>query len=119
LKRFLFLLVAFSANALGADYFGAIAYSPSSGADGWSKDQPSRRAAQRAAVEGCKRHAEDCRALFWFKNACGALAVGAGAKAGWGWGKTQKLADGEAIKACDKQAKGCKITRQVCTAGAR
>lgn len=117
MKRFFFLLILFSANALGADYFGAIAYSPSSGADGWSKDQPSRGAAQRAAVEGCKRHAEDCKPVVWFKNGCGALAVG-GKAYGWGWGKTQALADTEAMNACSKHAKSCKVTRKVCTAGA-
>lgn len=106
-------------SAAAADYYGAIAYSPSTGADGWAKDHPSRRAAQRAAVEACSRHAEDCRPLFWFKNGCGALAVGADAKAGWGWGTTQKLADREAMKACGKQVKGCKVTRQVCTTGAK
>lgn len=102
---------------MAADYFGAIAYSPSSGADGWSKDHRSRKAAERAAVEGCRRHAEDCKPVVWFKNGCGALAVG-GKAYGWGWGTTQALADGEAVKACSRHAKACKVTRKVCTAGA-
>jgi hypothetical protein len=103
--------------ALAADYFGAIAYSPRSGADGWAKDHPSRKAAETAALSACNKHAKDCRAVLWFKNGCGAIAVSAKAY-GWGWGTTQGLADTEAIKACSKHAKGCKVTRQVCTAGA-
>jgi serine/threonine-protein kinase len=113
------ILVAllFPALALAEDYFGAIAYSPRTGADGWAKDHPSRRAAERAALSGCREHAEDCRAVVWFKNGCGALAISAKVY-GWGWGTTQALADAEAMRACGKHASGCKVKRQVCTARA-
>ena len=117
--RVLALILAFAANpVLAQDYFGAIAYSKSSGAHGWAKDHPSREAAERAALAACAKNAKDCQPLFWFKNGCATLAVDASAKAGWGWGTTQELADAEAVKACSKQAKGCKIRRQVCTTGA-
>ena len=111
-----FIALLFPLAALGQDHFGALAYSPSTGAHGWSKDHASQKAAQRAALKGCSRHAKDCRPLVWFKNACGALAVSAKAY-GWGWGTTQALADAEALKACGKHATGCKVTQQVCTAG--
>ena len=118
MKR-LFITFAFvSQTCLAADYFGAIAYSPRSGADGWAKDHPSREAAERAAVSACSKHAKDCRSVVWFKNGCGAIAVSDKAY-GWGWGTTQKLADTEAIRACTKHAAGCKVRRQVCTAAAR
>jgi serine/threonine-protein kinase len=107
----------FPAAVLAADYFGAIAYSTRSGANGWAKDHPSREAAERAALAACSKHAKDCKAVLWFKNGCGALAVSAKAY-GWGWGTTQALADGEAIKACAKHASGCKVKHQVCTVGA-
>jgi hypothetical protein len=55
--------------------------------------------------------------VLWFKNGCGALAVSEKIY-GWGWGTTQKLADGEAIKACAKHGKACKVSLQVCTTGA-
>lgn len=116
--RFFLLLLALlpgPAFSQAQDFFGAIAYSPLTGADGWAKDHPSRRAAERAALEGCREHAKDCRPIVWFKNACGALAISDKAY-GWGWGTTQDLADAEAIKACGKHAKGCKVKRQVCTA---
>ena len=117
LRAGLLALLVFSGSVLAQEYFGAIAYSPASGANGWAKDHPSREAAERAAVKGCRQHAKDCKPILWFKNGCGALAVSAKVY-GWGWGSTQKLADAEAIKACAKHAKNCKVTRQVCTAGA-
>jgi serine/threonine-protein kinase len=119
LKKLLLLGLMLAAQAcLAADYFGAIAYSTKSGANGWAKDHPSREAAERAAVDECSKHAQDCRPVLWFKNGCGALAVSSKAY-GWGWGTTQKLADTEAIKACARHAKGCKVKHKVCTTGAR
>lgn len=116
--RTVFLLAALlAAPAMAADNFGAIAYSPKSGAHGWAKDHPTRAAAQKAALAACTKHAEDCRAAVWFKNGCGTLAVSEKVY-GWGWGTTQQLADAEATKACSKRAAGCKIAVQVCTAGA-
>ena len=117
MRKIAFLLLLIAAPALAQEYFGAIAYSPHSGAHGWAKDHPSRAAAERAALAACRKHAKDCRNVLWFKNGCGALAVSAKAY-GWGWGSTQALADGEAIKACSKHATGCKVTSQACTAGA-
>src|SRR5574339_259641 len=47
------LALAAPSVLLAADYFGAIAYSTSTGAHGWSKDHPSRAAAQKAARAAC------------------------------------------------------------------
>src|SRR5918995_6012546 len=58
------LLVAGPAYA--ADYYGAIAYSPTTRAHGWAKDHPSRQAAERASLSGCAQHAADCSAVLWF-----------------------------------------------------
>jgi hypothetical protein len=113
----LLLLLAARPAAPAQEYYGAIAYAPRTGAHGWAKDHPSRDAAERAALAACSKHAKDCRGVLWFKNGCGALAVSAKVY-GWGWGTTQKLADAEATKACAKHAGGCKVTLQVCTAGA-
>ena len=116
MKKILLLLLVVPAAALAQDYFGAIAYSPRSGAHGWANDQPSREAAAKAALSGCSKHAKDCRPVVWFKNACGALAVSAKVY-GWGWGTTQTLADTQAMKACSEYAKGCRVKRRLCTAG--
>ena len=111
------LALGVPSTLLAADYFGAIAYSTSTGAHGWAKDHPSRADAQKAARAACGKHAKDCKPVLWFKNGCGALAVSEKIY-GWGWGTTQKLADGEAIKACAKHGKACKVSLQVCTTGA-
>jgi serine/threonine-protein kinase len=111
------LALAAPSVLLAADYFGAIAYSTSTGAHGWAKDHPNRAAAQKAARAACSKHAKDCKPVLWFKNGCGALAVSEKIY-GWGWGTTQKLADGEALKACAKRGTACKISLQVCTTGA-
>ena len=118
LRVSLFILALLPGVAWPADFFGAIAYSPRTGADGWAKDHPSQGAAERAALAACSASADDCRGILWFKNGCGALAVSSKVY-GWGWGTTQALADTEAIKACAKHALGCKVTRQICTTGAK
>jgi hypothetical protein len=107
----------FSGAALAQDYFGAIAYSARSGANGWAKDHASREAAEKAALAACGKHAKDCSVLVWFRNGCGAVAVGAKTSIpGYGWGTTQALADAEAMKGCARHTKGCRIKHQVCTA---
>lgn len=118
LNVFLLMMLLVPGIALAKDYFGAIAYSPRSGAHGWANNHPSREAAERAAVAGCSKHAQDCRAVVWFKNACGALAIGQKAY-GWGWGATQALADGEAMKACAQQTTGCFVKQRLCTTAPR
>jgi hypothetical protein len=119
LAALLFTLLVPAAGS-AQEYFGAIAYSARSGANGWAKDHASRTAAERAALKECSKHAKDCRAVVWFRNGCGALAVGAKAHiTGYGWGTTQALADAEALKACAKHAAGCEVKHKVCTTGAR
>jgi hypothetical protein len=56
------LAVAFGGSGAGraaADNYGAIAYSPSTGAHGWSYDYGSRSAAENVALAGCRKHAGD------------------------------------------------------------
>lgn len=100
--------------AWSQDYFGAIAYSRSTTAHGWAKDHPSRDAAQRAAVSICRKHADDCQTVVWFKNGCGALATGSSGY-GWGWGEQQSIADNDAIKMCAKGSTNCSVKLRVCT----
>ena len=111
------ILLAFaflSGPALAADYFGAIAYSPSKRAHGWAKDHPSRKAAEQAAIKGCGKYATDCTSVLWFKNACGAIALGPKG-AGWAWDQTQSAADNGALNACAKHSKACTVKQRVCT----
>ncbi len=63
----LLLLCAGSGEA-AAENYGAIAYSPSTKAYGWSYDYPSRGAAEREALSGCRAKASDCIIPLWFRN---------------------------------------------------
>jgi len=100
------------------EYYGAIAYSPTSRAHGWAYDYPSRKAAERRALTQCGRHAEDCIVPVWFRNACGALAVGSDGY-GSGWGSSRKNAEGQAIQSCRRYSAGCAVIRWVCTSRQR
>ncbi len=116
-RHFVLLLVAFlaySAGACGADYYGAIAYSPSNGARGWSYDYATRGAAEQRAQSECAQHGSGCKVILWFRNACGALAIGSNGY-GSGWGSDEGLADQWAIKTCSQHTSNCKVVRRVGT----
>ena len=115
----LFLLaVVVPSIASAQDYYGAIAYSESTKSHGWSKDHPSREAAEKAATTGCAKFASDCRPVLWFRNGCGALATGTQGP-GWEWGTDQTTADRAALRACAKQSTACTVKRRVCTSHAK
>ena len=105
----IFLALIGSVPAASAqDAFGAIAYSPSTGAYGYSYDFPSRAAAEAGAFNDCSKHNSGCQVVLWFKNACGSLAVGA--NGGWGtaWAASRKLADKQAVGQCSRNDQGCR-----------
>ena len=79
-----------SGGATAQTNYGAIAYSPSTHAIGWSYDYGSRDAAEEAALVNCRKQANDC-VTYWFHNACGALAVGS-AGYGMAWGADRDVA---------------------------
>jgi len=112
----LLLLMALLAPcaASAQDHYGAIAYSTSTKAHGWARDYPARSGAEKAALDNCAKHADDCAAVLWFKNACGALATGPKG-AGWAWARAQEAADRSALTACGKHSKACTVKQRVCT----
>jgi hypothetical protein len=73
------VMVMLSSNVSANDVYGAIALSKSTANFGYSREQPSRQAAERLAVLECEnvknQHPGDCRPLIWFENnTCGAIA---------------------------------------------
>ena len=94
-----------------ADYYGAIAYSTGSGAVGYSYDYGSRYAAEARALNEC---GGGCFIATWFRNACGALAVG---PRGWGaaWANSRSGAERAALGYCAQNTAGCYVKRWVCT----
>ena len=104
------------APVYAANNYGAIAFSVVNGAHGYSYDYPSRRVAEQVALRACRQHGGiGCRVAIWFRNACGALAVGSGN--GWGanWGTTRAAATRNAMRACRRHTSGCGIRRWACT----
>jgi serine/threonine-protein kinase len=106
--------VSFGSGGAEAQNYGAIAYSPATGALGWSYDYRTRGEAESIALQNCSKHASDCIVPLWFRNACGALAVGSN---GWGtaWGTNQSEAERKAITACQRWTMDCAVKRWVCT----
>jgi hypothetical protein len=94
--------------------FGAIAYSPATGVHALTTDHGSQEEAERAALASCAQRAKDCKVPLWFRNACGALAVGPNGY-GTGWGVDQGLAESYALKSCAQYSKNCTIRRWACT----
>ncbi|MGO7212492.1 DUF4189 domain-containing protein [Rhizobium ruizarguesonis] len=91
-------IVTVLAGPAFADSYGAIAYSPSIGALGWSYAHDNRRDAEIVARRNCDSSANDCRIAIWFRNGCGAVAVG---RRG-GWGYDNREAQRQAIRSCRK-----------------
>ena len=116
MRRVLLLLALIPAAAFAQprEYYGAIAYSPRTGAHGWANDHPARPNAEKAALANCRKFAKDCQVLVWFKNACGAVAVGSKGY-GWAWGDKESAAEIEALKNCSQHTVGCTVHRLVCT----
>ncbi len=97
-----------------AVWYGAIAYSPSTRALGWSNNQLSRQASENSALAGCRKYARDCVVPVWFKKGCGALAAGPNGY-GTGWGAGRYIAERVALRECGRHTRSCTIRRWTCT----
>lgn len=108
------LLIATSGMAEAANY-GAIAYSPSTGARAYSLDYSTRAGAETRALNECRARGRGCKIVMWFKNACGALAAGNGG--GWGsaWAGSRRAAETAATRNCSARTRGCTVWTWVCT----
>ena len=102
-------------SATSADSYGSIAYSTSKRSAGWAFDSATQAAAEGTALKNCRKFASDCVIVTWFRNACGALAVGSGNGYGSSWGENRESAERSALKECANQAQGCAIQRWACS----
>jgi serine/threonine-protein kinase len=110
------IIFAFSViPAQARDYYGAIAYSKSTGAWGTSIDFSDSQSATDEAIRKCGQ--PDCRWLTWFKNSCGALAKSNEGKLGYSYKYTKRAqAERAAIKACrDIGGTNCRTICWACT----
>lgn len=111
------LAVAWSATSgalAGEPFYGAISYSPSSGATGWGYDFRDRDDAAEAAQRNCRRFASDCKVVTWFKDGCGAVAANAEDFEG-AWSRSRDDALTRAMFRCLVNGPGCSVVRWVCT----
>jgi serine/threonine-protein kinase len=99
-------------NLAHAANFGAIAYSSSTGAYGWSFDYSSRTEAEQVATQNCGE--ADCTPELWFVDACGAIAIGDDGY-GTGWGADRDRAEAEAIETCRNYTMNCSVRQSVCS----
>ncbi len=96
--------------------FGAIAYSPSARAHGYSYNAGDRGSAESIALGYCRRNAGgagDCAIQVWFEK-CGSLANAPDGSFGTGWGASQAQADGNALAACGAYSSSCRVEGTVC-----
>ncbi|WP_019502344.1 DUF4189 domain-containing protein [Pseudanabaena sp. PCC 6802] len=111
-------IMAMGATAVSAqNLYGAIARSRSTGDKGFAWNYSTRYEAERRAIAECNSYsgAGDCRALLWFRNACGSIAESNDGGAGTGWGTTRALSQDYAIDSCSGVGSGCRVTRTICT----
>ena len=112
------LLALQALGAEGGDRHGVIAFSQ--GADGghawgiaWSYD--SEAGAEARAIEECGgQGGGNCVQVGWFRNACGALAVGGGNGFGAGWGDTKAAAERDALSECEFRNASCRVVVSRC-----
>ena len=105
-------------QAQAQNRYGSIAFSQQ--ADGgyewgitWNSD--SREAARNRAIAGCRREGgRICSEIFWFRNTCGALAIGSGNGWGAGSGETTVKAQRGALEKCRTRNRDCQIAVSRC-----
>jgi len=109
------LAFTLSTGVASAAQFGAIAYSKNTGSYGSSHNYSSRSGAEEEALSGCSSYADDCRVVVYFRNACGALAVGSNRGYGYGWSAGRSQAQDIALGNCEANDSGCHVTSWTCS----
>ncbi len=113
---FVLLLVSLPVSA--EDRYGSIVFSQESGGGyawgiSWSYD--SRYSARDRAIAECRsRRGTSCAEVAWFRNACGALAIGDRNGYGSGWGTSLALAQSYALQSCRNYNRNCRIAASEC-----
>ena len=93
--------------------YGAIAYSPSTGANGGSWSYSCASEATSAAVAACGQ--ADCTNEVWVQNGCAAFAVATNGASGWAWNAHLGMAEANALMQCSTNGQGCYVVRWVCS----
>src|SRR5262249_2917621 len=105
-----FLSLACAATEAAAQNYGAIVFSPDSGAVGYSYNYRRRDLAEERALG---ERGPGRRVVIWFRSACGALATGEGN--GYGWSTSRGTAERIALNECAQHTDNCRVIRWACT----
>ena len=112
------VLVAPVTTAEGKDLYGAIAFSQEtdgSYATGMAWNHDSRSAAAAGAIAKCWTEGGSyCSEAGWFRNACGALAIGGSNGFGSGWGDSKGMAERKALSGRASLNDRCRIVASQC-----
>jgi len=110
-----FVAMAFASAPAMAQGWGAIAFSPSTGATGYTWDNVNEVDAELRALQFCDQNAGDCESAITFRNACGAVAWGKNGGWGSGWDTDEESARQVAMNECSLRDDGCRIMRWQCS----
>ena len=108
-----------TATVTPEDLHGSIAFSQLSDggyAFGIAWNAQGSEAARRSAIEECERQGggSGCREAGWFRNACGAIAIGDHNGYGTGWGETNATAEDSALSNCRSANRNCHVEVSRC-----
>ena len=100
--------------------YGSIAYTQTSDggyAGGMAWNAESRANARQSAIQECRwmGGGNACREVGWFRNACGAIAIGDNSGYGTGWGDSSSAAERAAMNNCRSGNNGCRVEVSRCT----
>ena len=95
--------------------YGAIAFSQSSKAYGHSWNYQTRWDAEQRAINECSTRGYGCKAVMWFRNACGALALAPRGGYGAAWDTNKYVAQQKAMTECYNHNNSCYIQLSFCT----
>jgi hypothetical protein len=96
--------------------WGAIAYSKTDKAYGYSYEMEDEQSARQVALTNCRKHGTNCVLETVFNRTCAAVAAG-GDRVGWGTAPTRDAAEQRAMTECSRTgAKGCEVQTWVCSA---
>lgn len=108
------VMPTFSKTERNQSYWGAIAYSFSTGTSGSAWDYSTEADASYNARRSCGQ--SDCKTLLTFANECGAVAMGANGAWGGGYGDSENEASSSALRTCRKYGgTSCRVIRWTCT----
>ena len=72
--------------------------------------------AKQLGLDLCRREGgQNCREIGWFRNACGALAIGDGNGFGAGWGTTIAAAEHDSLSKCRSVNENCRLEVSRCS----